>query len=252
MAEEKNTSEIQVNLGEIFSFIWRKFWIVVLSLILGAGIGFAVTEVTRKDIYSTKAIYVVYYDGGGELIDEAANQSRIASVLVNCVITVQQNRFAKAVAEKMNESEEYEISAGEILGSVTYAYTATTTAGYSITITAQSASREKAYDTMIAITDIFSDYVRENFGLAVDASLIFSLVNDIEMPTSPITDSSVIKNAVIGALAAVAVCIIVLALIVIFDQRVKGEDDLVNRYEIAVLGSVPNFEDKDLTKGGNY
>ena len=81
---------------------------------------------------------------------------------------------------------------------------------------------------------------------------MFSLANDLEVPAEPVADMSVLQYMLIFGAVCLVLCIVVLAIIEMADQRVKGEDDLVATYNLAVLGSVPDFEDKNLTRGGYY
>ena len=251
MAEEKNENEIQIDLGRIFLYVWHKIWIVIISFVLGAVAGFTVAQVTKVNTYSVTATYIVYYDGGEAFGDALTYQTRIESVLGSCVTFVRQNRFAKVVTEELNSLYGYDVvEMDDIFKNVTYSYS--TKEGNQITITSTSTRRLLAYYTLVVVTDNFSDYIRDNYGLAGDTSLIFSLANDLEVPDEPVSNNSTLIYTALGAVGATALCMFILGIIYITDQRVKGEEDLINKYDIAVLGSVPNFEDKDLTKGGQY
>ena len=249
MASEKKESEIQIDLGRIFTFIWHKIWIVIICLVVGAGVGLTATLVTKKDVYSASAIYVVYYEGG-TVSDSLTAQTQVSKVLGGCVKVVEQNRFARKVVQKVNEEYGYKLVEDDIYENITYSYSADSV--NTITITSQSRDPEQAYNTLSVIVELFEDYVKEQYKVADNASLVFSQINDIEQPVKPETNKSIAIFTVVGALAATLISMLVLAIIVITDQRVKSEEDLVDKYGIAVLGSVPNFEDKDLENGGEY
>ena len=112
---------------------------------------------------------------------------------------------------------------------------------------------DRDWEDVFAASEILSDYVSENYILAGSAEkLVFSLANDLEVPQEPVADMSVLQYMLIFGAVCLVLCIVVLAIIEMADQRVKGEDDLVATYNLAVLGSVPDFEDKNLTRGGYY
>lgn len=263
MEQEKNEGEIQIDLGGIFFFILRKWWIVLICLVVGCIGGFSYGTVTKTETYSTNAtILASYYDSS--VNDQTTNQTKVASILGGCVTCVKQNRFAKTVANAMNANEDlfdengsrYNISYSKIMSRVEYSFSVAssnaTSAGNYIYITSTSTSPKEAYDILMTITELFSDYINENYPIADNEMISFSCVNDIDMPTTPVSDTSVVKYTLIAGLGLAVLSVIVLAIIVIADQRVKGEDDLIARYNIAVLGSVPDFDDKELVKGGYY
>ena len=66
----------------------------------------------------------------------------------------------------------------------------------------------------------------------------------IEEPFLPegIHSPSYVKNTAIGALLAIVAVAGIIALKEIFDTRVRDEESLEQRYGIAILGSVPNYE----------
>lgn len=254
MAEDKN-DEIQIDLGRVFAYIWYRIWIVAICLILGAGFGYAVSSVAKKDIYSADATYVVYYVGS-DVNDALTYQTRVSTVLGNCVAFVRANKFERQIADYIKNSEEdiyknISVSATDISKIITYDYT-TDENNTTITVTSRSSDPDVTYAVLTAITDNLEDYITENYKMSKEAALKFSLINNIDKPTAPVKDNSVIVYTLVGGLGATLVCMIVLACIVIFDKRVKNEDDLIDKYNIAVLGSVPNFEDKDLNKREGY
>lgn len=246
MEQMRREDDIQIDLGAIFKFIFRKWWIVLASLVIGCVCGFTFNKAFKQDTYSVQATYVVFYSGASDGLD-LTGQSNVAKILGGCVTFAQQNRFFSEVAKDMNQHG-YSIEGNDIKDLLSYSYS--TEDGNFIFITATSSEPVYAYDILVSVTNIFEDYIRENYHMTEDSSLVFSLSNDLEIPTEPESDK--VKNTVIGGVGCMAVSILVLVLIVIFDQKVKNEDDLTSKYGIAVLGSVPNFEDKGLKKGENY
>lgn len=255
MENGTNEKEIHLDLREVMSYTLRKWWIVLICFVVGLAIGFTWGTLTRKETYSTHATFVVYYDGGSSLVDQANEQAKVSSILGGCVTFVKQNRFAKAVTEELNKSDKYNLSPETIQKSVEYSYSTEdgkNIQGNYIFATAKAPTSEMSYDIMVVVTDIFEDYIKTNYHMAGDASIVFSLANDLEVPLTPTANVSVPTFTVVGGVVSALICVIVFVVIVNVDQRVKGEEDLVNRYNIPVIGSVPNFEDKDLFDGGYY
>jgi capsular polysaccharide biosynthesis protein len=125
------------------------------------------------------------------------------------------------------------------------------TKGNVIYITVASNDSTKTKNVMTATTEILVDYIRANNQMAQDSKILFDRANDPEEPTVT-RNSNTVKFLLLGGVGCALVAAVVLAIIVIADQRIKNETDLSDRYGIPVLGSIPDFEDKNLKKGGYY
>lgn len=258
MEQEKTGSEITIDLRSIFSFILHKWWIVLICLAVGLGAGGIYGAVTSEDEYSTEAVFVVsYYDGTTDT-EQYSYQSRVASMLGGCVTLIRQNRFARAVVAQVQANDgSVMVTEEDVMESLTYSFSVsgsnTNYAGNYVYITATATDPNMVYRMLVAASEILNDYVSENYILAGSAErLVFSLANDIEVPEEPVSNTSILRYTLIVGAVCLVLCVVVLAIIEMADQRVKGEDDLVATYNIAVLGSVPDFEDKNLTRGGYY
>jgi hypothetical protein len=258
--EEKNEGEIQIDLGRIFAFMLRKWWIVLICLVVGAITGFVIGKKQEYTSYISKANYVVYYKADGELSSQVTEQSRVASIITGCVTILDQNRFYKAVAAEYNgdvaETSPNYITWEGVQACMSFEYsttsmTVTTSTGNVIYVTVTSTSKTKTAGIISATTKIFSDYIRENYNMAADDSVMFSLANDVDEPEA-VFNSNTLLYTLIGGLGCVVVLALVMGTIVTVDQRVKSEEELTEHYGITVLGSIPDFEDKNLEKGGYY
>jgi capsular polysaccharide biosynthesis protein len=139
---------------------------------------------------------------------------------------------------------------------MTFTYSTTsmsvsTSKGNVIYVTVTSLSETETLAIMNATTNIFIDYIKDNYNMAEDDSIMFSLANDVDEPEDDVVSNTLLFTA-IGGVGCMAVCVLIMALIVTIDQRVKSEYELAERYGITVLGSIPDFEDKNLEKGGYY
>lgn len=255
MEQESNSGEITLDLRSLFAYTLHRWWIVLICLVVGLVAGFGFARIAGNETYSADAVFVVSYHDASSEGDQYSYQSRIASLLGGCVTLIQQNRFADAVVEELEESEGISVTRDEVMNCMSYSFSVsgsnTDYAGNYIYITASNESADMAYHMATAASGILDEYIADNYVLAGSSErLVFSLANDIEMPTQADSSISTAASTIIGGLLFVVVCIIVFAVIEVVDKRVKGEDDLRSQYDIAVLGSVPDFNDKNIAKGG--
>lgn len=61
------------------------------------------------------------------------------------------------------------------------------------------------------------------------------------LPKEPFNNNTG-RNTVLGLIIGIAIAVGVVIVIDMFDVRVKSEEDLINTYELPVLGCIPNFE----------
>lgn len=259
--EERRDGEVQIDLGRIISFVLRKIWIVALCFIIGVVGGYVLGRMKKSTVYETNATYVVYYRGGGSssINDAATEQARTGTIIVTCVGTLKTSVFYRAVAESYNQGleEEDQLQWQQVGKAVSFSYsvslgTATENNGNFIYVHVNTGTKEGSIKLMQAVNDCFIDHIKTYYPIAEDDKLNFSLITNNEDQTRLVPDNSVIKFTAIGAALALIASVGTLAVIEIFDRRVKGEDDLATKYEYPVLGSVPDFEDKGLMKEDYY
>jgi capsular polysaccharide biosynthesis protein len=264
--QQKKDDEIVINLSEIFHALLRRWWILLLCLVVGVAGGFTVGKIVQKDSYTISATYIVSYSGS-ESNDSASTMTSeytyVTKVLNNCVKQVSENKFFRAACAETDINKGFDETSPDYITDTmlakyvsydtnstenTIMYVNVTTGEAELTYRIINAICGETYEDGVPHT-FLSDYIKGHYNLTGLSSLEFSLINDLDMPTEPDEDSTVVKYTAIGGIGLLVVGILVLACIQIFSSMVKGEEDLVSRYQLPVLASVPNFEDKQLYKG---
>jgi uncharacterized protein involved in exopolysaccharide biosynthesis len=237
-----------------------KWWIALICFVVGALTGFIVGHSQKYTTYTLKANYVVYYKGDSELSSQITGQTKVANIIAGCITILDSNRFYKTVASGYNgdtaETSPDYLTWEDVQDCMTFTYSTTsmsvsTSKGNVIYVTVTTESEKQTLDIMTITTSIFSDYIKENYNMAEDDSIMFSLANDVDEPEDEVNSDTLLFTAV-GGVGCAVVSLLVMAIIVTVDQRVKSEEELTDRYGITVLGSIPDFEDKNLEKGGYY
>lgn len=115
-----------------------------------------------------------------------------------------------------------------------------------IDVVVRSKNGEFAKDLANAIAEKAPEYLKTFVPQATAKK--FKTAQDYSK-VSPNTTITTIVSAFLGA----CVCTVIIIIRVLNDQTVKGEDDFAERFDIPVLGSVPNFDLGKSTKGkGGY
>lgn len=256
--EQQEREEVQINLGELFSYYLKKWLIIAIVFVVGCVGGFVVGCVL-PDTYTETAGYVLTYSGSGSdsLTDLYKDQTAVSAVLSACQKFTEYNKFRSAVLEAMPEKYQEggseELTDEDLEDLMTFEATtsssSSSSSGNFINVTVTSSSAQLSYDLMNAILDIYPDYIKTNYKLAAnDENLEFSLMSDIVVADELVGTPALgkIPCTLIGGLGCTVVALIVLAIIYMTDYRVKSEDELTEKYGAAILASIPDYYDKNL------
>ncbi len=253
MREELIRNEVVIDWKHVFSSVLKRWWLIALCFVLGAGAGLGLGIMADRPVYRCEATYVLSYSGGDSVGDMASEYSFLSRILFNCVEIVKQNTFTELIAQDVNAgvaptSPEY--IEPEALGAcIGYEYA---TQGTLIYVTVDTGDPALSYRITHAVTSHLSDYIISHYGLAGGNSMVFSLINTPEPPEEPVASNTRTTFTLLGAVAFAAICFALIALTALLDNKVKKEEDLTNHFNIPVLGTVPDFYDSDLYKGGYY
>ncbi len=253
MKSEVVRRDIIIDWKNVATSVLKKWWLIALCFVLGAGAGLGLGIMADRPVYRCEATYVLSYSGGDSVGDMASEYSFLSRILFNCVEIVKQNTFTELIAQDVNAgvaptSPEY-IDPEDLGACIGYEYA---TQGTLIYVTVDTGDPALSYRITHAVTSHLSDYIISHYGLAGGNSMVFSLINTPEPPEEPVESSVRFTFTLLGAAAFALLCVVVVALVALLDTRIKKEDDLKNKYNVPVLGTIPNFFDPALSKGGYY
>lgn len=253
MNTELIKNEIIIDWKHVFLSVVKKWWAILLCLIVGAGCGFGLGIIADEPVYECQAVYVLSYSGGESIGSMASEYSFLTRILYNCTEVLSQNTFTKKIADDINagipEDSEAYLSVEQLRDCITYDYA---TQGTLIYVMVDTQNPELSYRVITSITNHLQDHIREEYQLAGIDSMVFSLVNTPELPEEPVESSTRLMFTAIGAAAFAFICFSIIAFAALTDTRIKKEDDLKNHFNVPVLGIVPNFHDPELYNGGYY
>ena len=220
MNQERTThdidnDELTIDLGELFSVLWNKIYIIILAGIVLAFAAFAYTQLLITPKYtSTTSMYMLMKTEGSTGLTTSDLQT--GTQLTQDYMELTKSR---SVLEKVISTLNLDMSVEELSNSVTTANKENTRI---MTIQVENEDPELAREIADALRETASDMI-ENI-MDIDA------VNTIEkanLPTSP-SSPSVMKNTAIGAMLGILLSAGIIILIFILDDTVKTPDDVEN------------------------
>lgn len=236
-----------ISLSMIFRVVLRRLWIIALAaIIVGAGTFLYCSKFVSPTYSASSSVIVT---NGGLIKDDntsvtssgkISNTDVAASINIieTCVDILKTHSFYEEVAKEPNV---------KILG-------------YSATDLRRMTNIEKRSDYSLFI-DIKvacgndKDVVTIANAIAETApKYIPKIISNtrVETEPSPQVPSLVaplsMRTAVVAALLAAVLVVAVFVILAATDNTIKGEEDIIKKYNVAVLGVVPDFEPKN-TKG---
>lgn len=221
----------EINLVKILEIILKLWWFVLIFAVVVGVIAFSISSFLMTPLYtSTAKVYVSGSQtnaGTGTNYSELTTNTRLVSTYIEILCS---DTYLGQVA---NQCEEYKITGSAIKGRITMNSANETEI---LEIKYADMSPEKARDILqLILNNAQKEITRIMPGCTV------SIVDNASLPTT--TSSPNIKqNTFIGIFAGIVVGIAIIFIKELLDTRIKDEDDLKSKYNIPVLGVIPNLD----------
>ena len=229
MNQEIQDDEVTIDLMELFSALWAKKTIIILSAVFMALVAFVGTKmfVTPKYTSVTKLYVMAKNDDSSASATYSELQS--GSMLVK----------SRPVLEKAISKLKLDMEPEELAEMIT-TETPTDTRIMSISVTDDDPKEAKQ----------IADTLRKAVSVQITEIMNADSVNTVEegnLPTSP-SSPNVKKNMMLGALLGLVISMGFVVLIFILDDTVKTPDDVEKYLGLNVLTSIPIQEGNSAPK----
>ncbi len=252
MNENENVNEISVS--ELLKAILKKWWIVVLSVVLGAVIAFAYTKYLVVPTFETTAKLAVH------TIDEtnAVTDANFGYVLSrDCAELITGNVVLGVAAEKLNaysfpenDGMKYRNYTAQVLETMVTAESTEESKFFSITVTSIYAEEAKLVADMII--EAFCEGISEDELLAKGGSE-GKVIHSPTVPESPATPNTVL-NLLLGIVIGAAISCVAIAVVHFTSNRMQSEEWLITTYgeSIPLLAVIPDASSTDYKYNNKY
>ena len=240
MTKEKN-GEMEVDIQRLAGEIWRKFWIIILSSVLGAVLTFLGTYYLITPQYQSSAMFYVNnkeISVGGATVSLESGDITAAKSLVDSYIVILQTR------ESLNDVIDF---AGvdrtyDDLQEMISAAAVNSTEIFEVVVTSPDPQEAERIANAIA-------YILPKRISSIIEGTSAKVVDNAVVPVKPSSPSYTI-NTLVGFMVGFAVSVSVIVLWVLFDVTIRSEEDILLSCKHPVLAAVPDMEAP--AKGGYY
>lgn len=223
-------TEVEYSLSEIFSILITRIWIIVLCMVIGTAGTFVITKYIIQEEYTASvSMYVAPNSGNVDLL-ASLNELNYAQEVVNTYIEIlKTNIFMESVSKEADLG----YSAGELNEMITIK-AVNNTEIFQVQVTSNDPKESLKIANTIALL------APQKIIEIKDADAV-RVVDPATLPLAP-SAPNVLMNTAIGFLLGLMLGVMIVFVLNIIDKRIKDESDILNNYDVPILGMVPMIE----------
>ena len=230
--ENRNDSELEIDVLKLLQSIWRKAWVILLVTILAGSAAFAGTAILIRPKYRAEALMYVNSSNisvGGTKVSISQSELTAAQTLVDTYIVIMNTRTTlEDVIEQTGVPYTYE----ELRKMIT-AEAVNGTEVFSIQVVSKSPSEAETLANAIAriLPEKIASIVEGSSARIVDYAVVPAKKD------SP----SLIKSTAIGAVLGFFLTCGVVVVQELMDDLIHDADYLTQTYDVPVLAVIPDL-----------
>lgn len=234
----ENQDDVLVDLVDLFYYFKRKLWIIIVSLLVFAIIGYAGSELLLTPKYTASTRVYVLSWSSEEAIAYADLQ--LSSQILNDyeVLVTGQNVTNEVIGELGLDMS------SDTLSSMIEVSTPDDATTRVLEISVTDTDPQRAADIANAVREVAATQLEEIMDLDV-----VKTVYDAEAPTSP-SSPNVKRNTLVCALVGAAIAAGILLLIYLLDDMIRTEEDVERYLGLSTLGIIPVSAELSTTSRG--
>lgn len=220
---------MEISLLEIVTILWNKAWIIVLCILLGATLGFGVSRYMIDPTYTSRVS--MYVNNNTDRVESQLNINDI-------------NASQKLVATYI-EILKSDVVLSKVISQMALPYT---NEGLRNMIAANALNSTEILEVKVtsknpqeaaAIANTLAELAPPEIIRVVQAGGV-QLIDEAIPNTDPVAPNTGL-NTVIGALLGAVIACLGVLITAMLNTRVKSDQDLKMRYELPVLGVMPDI-----------
>lgn len=234
-AGSSNSDEIEIDLGEVLMLMWHYMWLIVISAVVGAAIGFCISKFAITPMYeSSTQVYIINDRDSSAAL--TTSDLQLGSQLSKDYAVIIKSRYVLEQAiENLQMDEKYSSLAQRV--------TVTNSADTRILkITVSDPSPLWAQTIANEIRECASSHIASVTG--VEAVRVFDYADLPDSPASP----SISKWTMLGFLVGAFLCMAFILIRFLLDDTVKTGDDVEKYLGLSTLAMIPLMDEQEAQK----
>ncbi|MGN1328234.1 MAG: YveK family protein [Eubacterium sp.] len=237
---------IDANVQKILTLLLKKWKTLIIFALIGTFVAYFFTANFTTLTYASSVEFLAYaVDKDQELSDSSSSQQQVSNtskmnyamkMMATYIELFQTNEFNQKVADALNENLSTNYSAS-MIKNATKIESVADTALFKMTVTTTDA--DLSYQIAHQLEETVPKVMKTTNNGLVGAS-----VEDTALKATTSQSLGYPKKCLIGFLAGLVLAAAYYILKDLIDVRIKTSEELTDRYDIPVLGTIPEFEIK--------
>lgn len=236
---KRNKEEREIDLWRFVEVLLKRAWVIALAAVICAMCGLAYTKLMLTPRY--KAQFKAYITNTGDIIEpeveDTVGKTNTGDLNASIGLMYLYNEIIRSRSVLMAAAEDVGLTAG--YGTLKGMVTTVMPEKASMIEVSVSASRA---ETAVKLAEAIAKRAQER-GVEIEKRSTMVVVDAPVQPSKPYapnTTSNMMLAAVVGAVLVYAFYVIV----DLINDRVKNSEDLENRYNVVVVGHIPDMASK--------
>lgn len=223
------------SIKDIVMLLMKRALLISLSTLVGLSLVYMVTRYGISPDYTASAQMYVSTDDSKQTTANLSELDYAQKVVTTYINFLQTKVFYKEVLS----ISDLDYSIAE-LRSMTTMRSVNNTEIFEISVTSKDPN--DSYALVKAMQDLAPEMIRN-----IKSKAEISVVDPVELPTAP-SGPNVLLNTLVGAILGFMAAFLASVLWEVVNVNIKNQDDLICRYNIPVLGVIPDFSERSNTK----
>lgn len=224
-----------INLVEIINLFLRKWWLIVVLMLVGGTAAYMYTDLFVDPTYMVEGSFYVNCVTDQNEVNGVTSQGQLNSnsrLALSCAEIFKTRNFLEQVSERVNNELGTNYSWGNIKGMLNVSPLNET----EILKLILSGSDK---DSLPIILNYIMDYAPGTVMQIINGGSLEAV--DRPADSAARTGPNVTKNTIIGIVGGLIVSVLIIFLVELFDTHIKTVDDVKNKYKEPVLGEIPSL-----------
>ncbi len=220
---------MELSITDLFVLFKKRILLIIICIIIGSGSFYVINRFFTDPIYTASVqLYVNSNDNNPVSAADLNELTYAQKVVMTYISLLQTKQFYEQVIKESGLN--YDVNQ---LKNLTTIASVNNTEVFKISVSANNQENTyKIVETMQKIAPIIIKNIKSTAQI--------SIVDPVTFPTKP-SGPAIRKNTIIGGLLGVLVSIIIIFLLEVSNVILRNEEDLKNKYDIPVLGAIPNY-----------
>lgn len=228
--------EREINFSELFDLILRRIWIIAVCVFITTTLSFSYSAFYKDKMYtSTGTLYVSNVQNKDDDVVDVGELNASTRLVSTYMEILRSNTFVGKISENIKVNNNLNYSIGQIKNMIAMS-ALNNTEILQIKITCKDP--EHAAVILNTILDNADDEI-----LRIIEGGSVKPIDYGRVPTSH-SSPNITLNTITGAVVGLIISLLIIVAIHLMDVSVRGEEDMVDRYEIPVLGVIPTIKNE--------